>query len=362
VVKYINECRDMGIRVLPPDVNKSDKNFAPDGDAIRFGLCAIRNVGENAVESMIAARRDGPFLSIYDFCERVDLTAMNRRVVESLIRAGALDGLHGTRSQLFGAIDSAMETGQRAQRDKASGQGGLFALAFGPAETAPEPALPNLPDWTDAEKLAGEKEMLGFYVTGHPLDQWTDKIRELSTHTSETLSESELERGANVAICGILSGVQRRRNKKGDLWASFSLEDHFGTVECMVFSNNYERLLNELKEDTAVLIRAQAVPEEGAAPKLSVQEIIPLAVARVPLPSLISIRVRVNGAASEVKAQALQDLFQRKKGDAEVRLRIEKPRDFAVIMDVTTRVRPDKEFRSEVERICGPEALEVLAN
>ena len=132
VVKYMNECRDMGIQVLPPDVNKSDKDFTPDGDAIRFGLCAIKNVGGGAVESIIAARNEkGPFTSIYNFCERVDLSGVNRRVIESLIRAGAMDSLNGTRSQLFAVIDSAMETGQRAQRDKLSGQTGLFAMAFG---------------------------------------------------------------------------------------------------------------------------------------------------------------------------------------------------------------------------------------
>jgi DNA polymerase-3 subunit alpha len=361
IVKYISECRDMGIRVLPPDVNKSGKNFTPDGDSIRFGLCAIRNVGEAAVESMIAARTEGPFRSIFDFCERVDLTAVNRRMTESLIRAGALDGLKGRRSQLFAAIDSAMEAGQRAQRDRLSGQAGLFALAFGGADEPPEPALPLLPDWTDAEKLAGEKEMLGFYVTGHPLDEWRDKVCELATHNSETLSEAEIERGASVALCGMMSGIQRRRNKKGELWASFALEDHLGAVECMVFSTQYERLLNEMKDDQAVMVRGMALPEEGASTRVSVQDIIPLSVARISLPSLISIKVRINGNGSE-KAQALHQLFERKKGEAEVRLRLEKARDFAVVIDVTTRVRPDKEFRAEVERICGPESLEVLAN
>src|SRR5947208_1038994 len=148
VVKYISECRDMGLQVLPPHVNKSDKNFTPDGDAIRFGMCAIRNVGESAVESVIVARADGPFEFTFDFCERVDLTCVNRRMIESLIRAGAFDGMKGTRSQLFAAIDSAMESGQRAQRDLASGQTGLFAMAFGPDEKH-EPALPGVPDWTD---------------------------------------------------------------------------------------------------------------------------------------------------------------------------------------------------------------------
>ncbi|HYO81154.1 MAG TPA: DNA polymerase III subunit alpha [Bryobacteraceae bacterium] len=363
VVKYINECRDMGIRVLPPDVNKSAESFTPDGDAIRFGLCAIRNVGEAAVQSIIAARDDGPFTSIYDLGERVDLTAVNKRMIESLIRAGALDSLKGTRSQLFAATESAMEAGQRCQRDKASGQTGLFSMMSTDAGPSSEPTLPSLPDWTDPEKLAGEKEMLGFYVTGHPLDAWMDKVCELSTHNSETLSEGEIERGANVVLCGMMTGIARKRNKKGELWASFTLEDHFGAMECMAFSTQYERLLPELKEDSAVMVRGMALPEEGASTRISVQDIIPLSVARVPLPSLISIRVRLNGTGTVTeKAEELQRLFERKRGQAEVRLRLERPRDFAVIMDLSSRVRPDKEFRAEVERICGPEAMEVLGN
>jgi DNA polymerase-3 subunit alpha len=358
VVKYINECRDMGIRVLSPDVNKSGKDFTPDGDAIRFGLCAIRNVGAAAVDSILAAReKDGPFTSIYNLCERVDLTCVNKRMIESLIKSGAMDSLNGTRSQLFAVIDSAMETGARAQRDLLSGQGGLFMMDAS-ADEHPEPPLPTVPDWDDAQKLAAEKEMLGFYVTGHPLDAWMSKVRELATHNSENLDG--LERGVDVTMCGIMIGLQRKRNKEGKLWASFQLEDHFGTTECLAFTTQYERLLNALTEDKAVMIRGSALPEEGAATRISVQDIIPMEVARVPLPSLIAIKIRLSQNGHE-RAEALSQLFERKPGTAEVRLRLERPRDFSIILDVTTRVRPDKEFRAEVERICGPESMEILA-
>jgi DNA polymerase-3 subunit alpha len=358
VVKYINECRDMGIRVLPPDVNKSDKNFTPDGDGIRFGLCAIRNVGEAAVESIIAAREAGPFTSLLDLCERVDLGSLNRRMIESLIKAGALDGLAPKRSQLFAVIDGCMENGQRTQRDRLSGQTGLFAIG-GDEPHSTELPLPNLPDWTDAEKLSGEKEMLGYYVTGHPLDAWSYKICELATHNSDSLEG--LTKGDPLTVCGLMTGLQRRRNKEGKLWASFALEDMHGAIECMVFTTQFERLQNELVEDTPVMIRGLALPEEGASTRISVQDIVPLQVARVELPRLISIKVRLNGTGGD-RATALHALFERKQGEAEVRLRLEKPRDFSVILDVASRVRADKEFRAEVERICGPEALEILAS
>jgi len=360
VVKYINECRDMGIKVLPPDVNKSGKDFTPDNDSIRFGLSAIKNVGGSAVESTIKAREEaGAFRSIYNFCERVDLTAVNRRMIESLIKAGAMDSLGGTRSQLFAAIDSAMETGARTLRDRLSGQTGLFAMMAGTDEHA-DPPLPRLPDWSEREKLSGEKEMLGFYVTGHPLNEYIDKVRDLATHTGETLEG--LEKGAEVTVCGIITGIQRRRNKEGKPWAIFQLEDLMGSIEVMVFTTQYESVLPFLIDDKAVMVKGLALPEEGMATKVSARDVVPLENARVALPSLISIKVGLNGKADSDKAQALSELFLRKRGEAEVRLRLEKSRDFSVILDVTTRVRPDKEFRAEIERICGPESLEILAN
>jgi DNA polymerase III subunit alpha len=358
VVKYINECRDMNIRVLPPDVNKSGRDFTPDGEAIRFGLTAIKNVGGGAVDSIIKAREaEGPFTSIFNFCERVDMTCVNRRVMESLIKAGAFDSFGAARSQLWAVIDSAMETGTRAARDRASGQSGLFAVMLG-EQAEPEPPLPKLNEWTDSEKLTGEKEMLGFYVTGHPLDSYMDKVSELRTHTSETLEG--LERGADVAVCGILTSLQRRRNREQKPWASFQLEDHNGAIECVAFTTVYDQVLSSLIEDKAVLVRGLALPDEGGSTKVSVKDIIPLDVARVNLPTLVSIRIGINKPES-TKAEELSELFRRKPGNAGVRLQLEKSRDFRVILDVSTRVRPDKEFKAEVERICGPESFEVLA-
>jgi DNA polymerase-3 subunit alpha len=362
VVKYINECREMGIRVLPPDVNSSDFDFTPvengDESGIRFGLGAIKNVGPGAVESIVEARKAGRFGSLYEFCERVDLGAVNRRMMESFIKAGAMDSLEGTRAQLFAIIDSAMEAGSRALKDRKSGQSGLFATLM--EEQAPaEHPLPKINDWTSAEKLAGEKETLGFFITGHPLNQYMDKVRELATHTTAQLEG--LGKNTEVALCGILTGIQRRRSKEGKLWASMQIEDLEGSADAMVFSTQYERLMPCLSEDKAVLVRGLVLPEENAPPKISVQDIVALENARLNLPSLISIRVPVNGAGSSDRAALLRELFQKKPGETEVRLRLEKSRDFSVILDVTAKVRPDREFCAEIVRICGSEAMEVLA-
>ena len=166
-------------------------------------------------------------------------------------------------------------------------------------------------------------------------------------------------------MCGILTQVQRRRTKEGKQWASLQIEDREGGLEAMVFSTQYERLLPYLVEDKAVLVRGLVLPEENANPKINVQDVVLRENARVSMPALISIRVRMNGTSSPAEkdyAAELQSLFARKPGSTEVRLRLEKPRDFSVILDVAAKVRPDKEFRSELARICGPEALEIMAS
>jgi DNA polymerase-3 subunit alpha len=360
VVKYINECREMGIRVLPPDVNSSEFDFTPAGDAILFGLGAIKNVGANAVESVVQARqKDGAFRSLYEFCERVDLGAVNRRMIESLIKAGAFDTLDGSRAQFMTVIDGAMESGARAHKDRASGQSGLFAALI-EEQPASEHALPKVKDWTGQEKLIGEKETLGFYITGHPLDQYIEKVKQLATHSTGQLEG--LSKNTEVALCGILTGIQRKRSKEGKPWAAMQIEDLEGSAEAMLFSTQYERLLPSLIEDQAVLVRGLVLPEENAPPKISIQEIVPLEVARLHLPSLISIRVQVNGVDGSERAAALRQLFDQKPGETEVRLRLEKSRDFSVILDMTVKVRPDKEFCAEIARICGSEAMEILAN
>ena len=357
IVKYIRECREMGIKVLPPDVNESDLNFTPANEAIRFGLGGVKNVGQGAVEAIVTARQTGGrFATIFDLCERVNLGAINRRVIESLIKAGALDSLKGNRAQLTDAIDRAMEGGMRALRDREMGQAGLFGLIEEHKEH--ESSLAKLPQWTQQQMLAGEKEMLGIYVSGHPLDRFEDKVSELATHTTDKLEE--VQRAQLVSLCGLITGIQRKTNREGKHWAQMKFDDGRGTVDAMVFSTRYDDLLPSMKDDAAVLVKATVMREEDAPPKLNVQDMTLLEDARVDIPSLVSIRIWLREDGTE-KAQALNELFQRKKGDTEVRLRLEKPRDFSVILDLTAKVRADREFKSAIEKICGPDSMEILA-
>jgi DNA polymerase-3 subunit alpha len=234
---------------------------------------------------------------------------------------------------------------------------GLFGEIV--AEEPHAASLPNVPEWSDKEKLAGEKELLGFWVTGHPLDRYRDKIAELATH--DTGSLEGLEKNTEVKLCGVLSVVQKKRNKEGKAWASMTLEDGVGSIEALCFTTSYERLAPQIVEDTAVLVRALVLPEEGTAPKISVQDIIPLDNARVDLPGVIAIRVWLNRNGAEDRAQALEELFRKKPGPTQVRFRLESPRDFSVLLDVPAKVKPDREFKAAVEAICGADAIERVA-
>src|SRR3982075_2045244 len=234
VVKYINECREMGIAVEPPDINVSDANFTPHGEAIRFGLAAVKNVGGNGIESIVAGRKKlgRPFRSFYEFCEEVDLRLLNRRVLESLIKSGAMD-CFGHRAQLMQALDTAIEQAQKTQRDAESGQHGLFGVFADETAQQASDALPNTPDWDEHTRLSAEKEILGFFITGHPLEKYKDKLEDLRALTTADIAGIKASTGKdeNICIAGIITNLRVLKSKKGDFYAQGALEDMVGSVE-----------------------------------------------------------------------------------------------------------------------------------
>src|SRR5712672_1952427 len=190
----------MGIAVEAPDINVSAANFTPHGEAIRFGLAAVKNVGGNAIESIVAARKKlGRFKSIYEFCENVDLRLLNKRVLESLIKSGAMDSL-GRRSQLMAVIDRAMERAQKTQRDAETGQHGLFGVFQQEESESNNDKLPNIPDWDEQTRLAAEKEILGFFISGHPLEKYKDKLLDLSALSTEDINAMKRSTGKDETI------------------------------------------------------------------------------------------------------------------------------------------------------------------
>lgn len=258
VVKYINEARDLGLEILPPDVNESGWKFTVVGDTrIRFGLGAIRNVGSSAAESIIAARAERPFTSLYDLCERIDLRVCNKRVFEALIHAGALDGLGGHRAQYVAALDGAMQSASLAQAELATGQGSLFGDLMGgdePETAAPlQPTLPALPPFSESERLTQEKAILGFYISGHPLEPFRAECELLATHTVAQLGTWSPEA---MAIAGVVTAVKRQVSKKsGAEFARLTVEDFSGSAELLVFPEAWAAMADRVRTDIPMLIK-----------------------------------------------------------------------------------------------------------
>jgi DNA polymerase-3 subunit alpha len=263
VVQYINEARELGLEILPPDVNESGFKFTVVGERrIRFGLGAVRNVGEGAIESIIAGRELVPYASLEELVERIDLRLCNKRVLESLVAAGACDSLGGHRKQLIEALEPALAEAQLLNQEREAGQGSLFeeggkdgkdgkdavSGAFVPAL----PALPDIPAWTEAERLAKEKEVLGFFISGHPLERYRDEVELFGTRTTATLGQWGEQQ---VSVAAVVTGVKRQISKKtGKEYARLVLEDFHGTAEAIVFPDAWAKLNQTILLDSALLL------------------------------------------------------------------------------------------------------------
>ncbi|HEY1731272.1 MAG TPA: DNA polymerase III subunit alpha [Terriglobales bacterium] len=362
VVKYINECREMGIAVEPPDINVSDAYFTPHGEAIRFGLAAVKNVGHNAIDSIVKARKEhGAFKSFYQFCEKVDLHLLNKRVVESLIKSGAVDAL-GRRAQLMAVTDNAMDNAQKAQRDAQLGQHGLFGVFQQDEEnqTAEKP-LPNTPDWDEHTRLGYEKEILGFFITGHPLEKYQEKLVDFHAMTTTQICELKTSTGrGEVTIGGVLKGIRVAKSKRGDLYAQGQIEDMNGSVDMLCFADSYKRLSEKLKLAVPVLVKGGVRVEEGSNPKLMVDDITPLEDAKPKLPSHLRIKVSLE-TASEATIDALHSICAERKGEARVLFDMERKGDFTAVMEAEGyNVLPDRAFINRVEELCGRGSVRVL--
>ena len=358
LTRYLAECKDMGIGILPPDVNSSDTAFTPAGNAIRFGLTAIKNVGATAIESMLAGRQKlGRFDNLVEFCEHVDLRLLNKRVLESLIKAGAFDSLGARRTQLLAVLDRAMELGQKLQREAESGQHGLF---IGGADTPPPPPfeMPDVPDWTEAERLAAEKEVLGFYVTGHPLEKYAQRLGAVTRY--DTSSIEEMANEAPVTLAGILRGLRVKPSKKGDLWASAQLEDLRGSAELLVFPQAYLQMQSVLKPDTALLIKGRVRHEENQKPRLVVSEAKPLDAAVDGARAQLRIRINLD-APSEGRVDELASILAAYPGESPVVFELARPGDFvARVQSRAPRgVKTDDELLDRLRQLCGEESIRL---
>jgi len=357
VVKYINESRGMGITVLPPDVNSSDLDFTPVGEAIRFGLRAIKNVGENTVKGILQARTElTRFLSIYQFCDHIDPRLLNHRVLESLIKSGAMDSIGARRSQIFAVIDRAMERAQRRQREKATGQHGLF----GGAEAAAEPSdgpLPDLEEWPEHEMLAAEFSTVGFYISGHPISKYAARLAELK---AIDLSAVEGRRnGEEIAVAGIVIAMRSMRSRKGDRWGILTLQDTTGVLEVLAFPESFGRLESIFKSNAPLILKGRVNVEE-AGTRLAVMDARRLEDMAQRQPDMMRVRVDM-ATIDDHTLDELKHLFASNPGSCSVAFDLISAEGSVATLRADQRVKADQDLVREICRLCGDNAVHLEA-
>jgi DNA polymerase-3 subunit alpha len=353
-VKYINEARGMSISILPPDVNESDLYFTPVGEAIRFGLAAIKNVGENTAKAIRESRLgQGEFRSLYDFCERIDPRFLNKRVFESLIKSGAMDSL-GARENMLDSVDDALAALQRASRIRESGQHGLFGTATAPARVAFE--LREAAPWSEEERLASEYAMLGFYVSGHPLAKYASRLQDLKT---VSLGEVEGQRnGKEITVAALIVGVRPMRSRKGARWAIYTIQDITGIQELLAFPESFARLEPALKPRVPLLLKVRVQVEESGT-RLSLQEARRLEEMAEPQ-AVFVLRIRMKlEDLTEALLDQLQQTFAACPGPNPVAFDLCTPDGATATLQIPQQVRLSRELLATVRESCGCESINL---
>lgn len=361
---YLNECRAMGITVLAPDVNESTLTFAPVGDDIRFGMGAIRNVGANVVEGMIAAREEkGRYESFNDFLKKVPLQVCNKRTIESLIKAGAFDDLGHTRRSLSLIHEAAVDAAVAVKRKEAAGQFDLFGSlgmddALGDELTV---TIPDVPDWDRREKLNFERDMLGLYVSDHPLRGLERALSDAASHSVHDIigEDSHVRDGETVTLAGMLTGVSRRIAKSsGNQYASVELEDPSGaTITVMFFSRAYETMGAALADDLICSIRGRVQRRDDGSVNMSAQELQILEISDDGRAAPITIVVP-EYLVTEANLKELKETLRDHKGTADVRMLIRtRDKEQLVLLDASVRVEPNPSLFGEIKTIFGPSCI-----
>jgi DNA polymerase-3 subunit alpha len=355
---YLAECRRMGIRVLPPDVNESAADFTPVGDDIRFGLASVRNVGSNVVDGVIAARTEhGRFTDFSDFMDKVPPVVCNKRVVESLIKAGAFDSFGSSRRALAAVHEDAVDAVVEVKRNEAIGQFDLFG-ALGGGDDAPRftVAVPDLPEWDKPIRLGYEREMLGLYVTDHPL---LGVEHVLARHVDATVASlaDEGVTGATVTVGGLITSVQRKVTRKGATWASVTLEDLEGSIEVVFFPAAYQQYALQLTPDSVVVVRGRYERRDDApqlvASELTVPDLTDASGHRGPV--VISVPTP---RCTPPLVERLKEVLASHPGVTEVHLRMVSPQRTTVLrLDDRLRVTPSPALMGDLKALLGPACL-----
>ncbi len=364
IVRLIAECRSMGLTVLPPSVNQSDLDFTAGDGAIRFGMRAVKGVGEGAVEAILAARADGAFKDLYDFCERVDLKRVNKRVMEALVRSGSFDEFGQTRRGLFEELDRAIERGQTSQRDKQAGQ---FSL-FGSLLETPKPKVREVftidlkEEWPDKLRLAYEKECLGFYVSGHPLDRYVNDLQRMGLRTIAALDDfGPQEMREEVTISGVIVDVRERISKGGSRMAFLQFEDLTGRIEVLCFSKAFPSFEPHLKSDEPLIVTGRLVregdDEESAQLKFRAESCRQMKDVRAERTTRARIRLPAESVTT-AHLKHLADLLKGATGVAvEMIVAVKGKGEATVRLGEGWRLPVDDEVVARVERLVGAGAV-----
>ena len=350
VYKYASELKTMGLELLPPDVNESGEGFTPVDDTVRYGLSAIKGLGESSVRSIVEARNDGKFTSLFDFCGRVGTAAVNRRALESLISAGAFDSLIADgdttgawRAKLFGAIDAALSHGQRAAEDRLMGQSGLFGMSEGNA--ASSEVLPNVAAWAQDEVARREKAAVGFYLSAHPLDNYTHILAAMRL---KNISEyANLQSDQNAKLAGMISGLQIRTSKRGNRFAQFRFEDRSGGLKGVLLGENFNKLSHLLADDGLFIAEGNIKVEEGGS-TFMITELRSLHEAE----AMQARNVAVTVPESKVEPKFLEDLYrllERERGHCGVSLSIEAGPARVQLSAVDLNIAPSRQLQRDLE-------------
>ncbi len=351
VARYINECRDMNITILPPDINKSGREFTVVEKIIRFGLEGVKGVGSAAIESIIEARKSkGDFESLGDLCNKIELRKVNRKVIENLVRAGAFDSLGYKRAQIMQMLDQALEEAARTQKNRIIGQASFFDN---------EPIVeirPNIEEWDDKTLLRQEKEALGFYITGHPLEKYAGEIKRFTSTSASGLAE--LSDKDNLSIGGIVTAVKVIITKKGDKMAAFTLEDLTGSVEVIVFPGYYGgEVANLIHSDAPILVNGH-VDKSETGYKVITKSLTPLDEVKAS-----KVECRINASVfSEEDFKRLKVIFERYDGGCPLHLRLIVPGAWEALISARMEVRPSMDMVKEIEEILGKETVHLLGN
>jgi DNA polymerase-3 subunit alpha len=349
LVRYIHETRGMGIQVLPPDVNESGLYFTPVGDAIRFGLAALKNLGEGTAQGIIAARAEkGRFRNVFEFCESIEPRLVNRRVLESLIKSGAMDCFGQGRSRLLAAIEQALAWGQKAGQQRATGQHGLFAGR--PAEETPEPELPEAAEWSEEEQLEAEHSVLGLYISGHPLAKYAARLRDLKVVELGALDQSE--NGGEVLIAGVVVNTRAMRSRKGDRWAILTLHDMTGMAEVLAFPAVFAQLESTFKSRSPLVVRGRVNVEEVGT-RVVVIDARPIEQSAAALPAELRVRMAL-GALDDEVLDRLDKIFEERPGSCPVIFELV-GEEGTVTLEADRRVKADRELAAKVRELCGAE-------